>query len=156
MYSSEDPAAEVAEVQREVRWMRRRPLLAGVVLLALLGFSYWFVAMGGGASGSAAQAEQAIRNATATAPGQPISGSQVVTVRCSENGASMLARLASIFQGGSASEQQRATPATYYSCSGTTVDGTAMDWCVGFPPKSAPGNVPPQVLIRQPGGNCPT
>ena len=58
MYSSEDPAAEVAEVQREVRWMRRRPLLAGVVLLALLGFSYWFVAMGGGASGSSASTRE--------------------------------------------------------------------------------------------------
>ena len=38
--------------------MRHRPLLAGVLLLGILGFGYWFVMLGGGASGSTAQAEQ--------------------------------------------------------------------------------------------------
>ena len=134
--------------------MRQRPLLAGLLLLGILGFGYWFVAMGGGASGSAAHAEQLIRSSTATAPGQPISGSQVATVQCSENGQSVLARLFSFLQGGSPSQQQRATPGTDYTCSGTTVDGTAMYWCVHFPPSGNPGNWPPQVTVRPPDGSC--
>ncbi|HEX5195732.1 MAG TPA: hypothetical protein VFW26_00830, partial [Gaiellales bacterium] len=94
-FPSGDPTPNAAEVQQEVRWMRQRPLPAGVFLLCILGFGYWFVMLGGGASGSATQAEQLIRNTTATAPGQPVSGSQVATVHCSENGQSVLARLAS-------------------------------------------------------------
>ena len=135
--------------------MRQRPLLAGVLLLGILGFGYWFVMLGGGASGSATQAEQLIRNTTATAPGQPVSESQVATVHCSENGQSVLERLASLFQGGSPSDQQRAKPVTYYTCSGTTVDGTSVYWCVGFPPSGTPTNPPPQITLRQPDSSCP-
>jgi hypothetical protein len=105
VFPANDPTPDIAQAQQEIRWMRQRPLLAGLLLLGFLGFGYWFVAMGGGASGSAAHAEQLIRSSTATAPGQPISGSQVATVQCSENGQSVIARLVSLFQGGSSSAQ---------------------------------------------------
>ncbi|HEY7951705.1 MAG TPA: hypothetical protein VID70_01880 [Solirubrobacteraceae bacterium] len=155
MFPSNDPTPDMAEVQQEVRWTRQRPLLAGVLLLGVLGFGYWFVMLGGGASGSTAQAEQLIRNATSTAPGQPIGGSQVATVHCTENGQSVLARLASFFQGGSPGDQQRAKPGTDYTCSGTTVGGTPVDWCVLFPPSGNTGNWPPEITIRQPAESCP-
>ena len=111
--------------------------------------------MAGGATGNPHEAERLILSMTATPAGQPISGSKVATVHCSEAGQSVLERVASFFSGGSASEQQRSAPATTYSCSGAAVDGTPLYWCVAFPPRGNPYHQSPSVTIRQPDEACP-
>ena len=153
MFPTNGPTVDAEDVQREISWFRQRPLVAAVFILAIVAFGVWFMS-GGGATGSSRQAEQVILSTTATEPGVPISGSQVATVHCSESGQSFVARVASLFQGGSPGDQQRNSPWTFYSCGGTTVDGTSMYWCVAFPPHGNPYDQTPRITIRSQGAPC--
>ena len=153
MFPTNGPIVDADEIQQEVSRFRQRPLVAVAFILAIVAFGVWFMS-GGGASGSSRQAEQLILSTTATAPGAPISGSQVATVHCSESGQSFIGRVVSLFEGGSPSDQQRNSPWTFYSCGGTTVGGTSMYWCVAFPPRSNPYDQSPKITIQPQGAPC--
>jgi hypothetical protein len=144
-------------VEDEVRRVRQRPLLYGILVVAILAFGLWYMT-GGSATGSPRQAEQLILAGGGTDPnlGALAPQAAVATVHCTQNSQGVFARLYGLIvnsnsSGGTASHD----PPTYYTCSGTATTGQPMYWCVTYPPRDNHYGLPARVTGRQPGGSCP-
>lgn len=158
MYEPNLNQIDAAAVQDEVRRVRQRPLLYGVLVVAILAFGIWYMT-GGSATGSPHQAEQLILTGggsdssfDALAP-----QARAATVHCTQNSQSVFARLRGLIvnsdqQGNGASND----PPTYYTCSGTATTGQPMYWCVTYPPRDNHYGLSPQVTARQQDASCPT
>jgi hypothetical protein len=142
-----------AAVQDGIRRVQQRPVLYGVLVVAILAYGVWYMS-GGSAVGSTHQAEQLIL----TGPSYGgVSQATVATVHCSQNSQGVVARIYGLVvnsnaSGGTASHD----PSTYYTCNGTSTTGQPMYWCVAYPPRDNKYGLPPQVTPRQPDGPCPT
>jgi hypothetical protein len=137
-----------ASVEREVQSMRRRPLLTGVLALALIGFGIWYMT-GGSATGSPHQAEQLV--IAHASSGGLTAGLPVQTVHCTQQSQGVFAKLTGLFSNSSGRQ-----PNTVYACSGTSTTGVALAWCVAFPPRSNRFGAEPWVSPIQPGSSCPS
>ena len=137
----------VADAREEIRAFRRRPLLVGGLILAFDVFAAWYMT-GGSATGSVAQAEAAIR-------AQPAQ-SGVVTVSCTQNGQSLLARLRGLTAGDRGDHYPQPGPTTTYTCSGTLTTGQPGYWCVTFAPFNSSTGYSPRVSARAETQSCPS
>jgi hypothetical protein len=141
-----------AEVQNEIQQFRRKPLLIGAAVLAFVGYGLWYMT-GGSATGSAGQAEAAIR--ANPFPGNP-THPDVVSVRCTQNGQSLFDRLQGLIHPLKSAGQHGSTGvSTSYTCSGTIGTGQPAYWCVTFAPRASTYSGPPKVVARQPNQACP-
>ena len=139
------------EVENEVQAFRRRPLLVGVVLLAIVGYGVWYMT-GGSATGSVRQAEAAIR-------ANPFPGNAthptVLTVQCTQDGQPLFARLTDLFHTNSTGNHGNSYgPNTTYTCTGTTSAGQPAYWCVSFAPRDSSYSGPPTVAARFANESC--
>jgi hypothetical protein len=146
-----------AAMEEGVRRVRQRPLLYGILVVAIFGFGLWYMT-GGSATGSPHQAEQLIL--TGGGSDSALSGVApqitVATVHCTQNSQGVFARLYGLIvnsnsSGGTASHD----PPTYYTCSGTATTGQPMYWCVTYPPRDNHFGLSPQVTSRQLDSSCP-
>jgi hypothetical protein len=143
------PRVDAAGVEQEVQSMRRRPLLSGILVLAVVAFAIWYMT-GGSATGSPHQAEQLILGTTNPAFA---SGSSVQSVHCTQDDQSIFTRVRGLFSGSGGQSWQG--PATYYTCTGTSTTGP-LYWCVSFPPRNKRYVETPEVTPNQLHSSCPS
>lgn len=139
------------EVENEVQAFRRRPLLVGVILLAIVAYGVWYMT-GGSATGSVRQAEAAIR--ANPFPGNATNPS-VISVQCTQDGQPLFARLANLVHMNNTSHHSNTNgPNTTYTCTGTTTAGQPAYWCVSFAPRNSSYSGPPTVAARFANESC--
>jgi hypothetical protein len=153
LYESNIPEVNAAAVEDEVRCVRQRPLLYGLIVVVFFGFGLWYMT-GGSATGSPHQAEQLILTRGGDETFAPLP--TAATVHCTQNSQSFLARLYGLVGGGRNAGSRSTAPPTYYTCDGTSTTGQPMYWCVTYPPRMDHLDNTPDVTGRLPNSSCPS
>jgi hypothetical protein len=153
LYESNIPEVNAAAVEDEVRRVRQRPLLYGLIVVVFFGFGLWYMT-GGSATGSPHQAEQLILTRGGDETFAPLP--TAATVHCTQNSQSFLARLYGLVGGGRNAGSRSTAPPTYYTCDGTGTTGQPMYWCVTYPPRMDHLDNTPDVTGRLPNSSCPS